>query len=340
MSTPLKALPAGFSDDLGRKVSYLRLSITDRCNFRCAYCRGDSFSHIPHQKIASYEDFLRLSQIAAHLGVEKIRVTGGEPFARPDCVKFIASLRQRLPDTRLCITTNGSLLEPHIPELARLKLGSLNISLDTFDAEAFKKITGSDSHAVILNNIDRLLQAGMSVKINAVALRGITDRQMDDFIHAAKNLGIDIRFIEFMPMGKCTKWSEGQFIPASEILRIAMEKVKLAEVPGKPAAHSGPARMYQIEGSKGRLGFITPLSQHFCSACNRLRVTSEGNLRLCLFADKEFRLLPMLRDPRIPDAAIEKAMARALLHKPLGADLLAAKMGNAVALRHMDGIGG
>lgn len=333
--------PFNLIDHLGRKITYLRLSITDRCNFHCAYCRGDNQFFIPHSKIISYEHLLRFAKITTGLGVEKIRITGGEPFMRKGCLQFIADLRSILPDTRLCITTNGSLLEPFITDLCKLNLSSLNISLDTFNKETFAKITRSDTYNVIISNIDKLISAGLRVKINAVAMTGITDVQIDDFIYAVKTMPLDIRFIEFMPMGSCTKWNNDQFLSARSLMALINQRMKLHELPRERAANSGPAKMYSIEGAMGRFGFITPLSQHFCNSCNRLRMTSEGNLRLCLFADKEYRFRGLLkRKTRFSDDAIARIIEKTLVNKPIGANLLAAKQGKAVALKQMDGIGG
>lgn len=331
---------SNLEDALGRRSRYLRLSITDRCNFHCIYCQGETHNAISHKDILRYEEFLHLAQLATTLGVEKIRVTGGEPFARLGCLSFLATLRKKLPDTRLCVTTNGSLLEPHIKELARLEIGSLNISLDTFDRQSFAQITGQDKLPTVLSNIDRLLCAGLRVKINAVAMKGVTDAQFDDFIHAARTMPLDLRFIEFMPMGKTTCWSLANFLPASALLQMARSRVRLFEQPAPPAANSGPARMFAIDGGKGRLGFISPVSQHFCNACNRLRITSEGNLRLCLFEDREYRLKPLLRNSKVSDSSLAKVLVRAIQRKPLGADLLRKKAGNAVTLAKMSGIGG
>lgn len=328
------------TDSLGRTGRYLRLSITDRCNFKCAYCHTSMQSDVSHKNVLRYEEFLRLAKIAASLGMEKIRITGGEPFARKDCTAFLSTLHKALPDIRLCVTTNGSLLEPHIKDLAKIQPGSFNISLDSFDPDTFRKITGQDQCQTVLANIDRLLCAGQRVKINAVAMRGVTDVQFDDFVHAVKSMPIDARFIEYMPMGNGTNWSPEQFLSAKELMELASRSLTLHEEPAPPAANSGPARMFSIPGARGRLGFISPLSQHFCNACNRLRITSTGRLRLCLFSDRQYRLGGLLRSQKITDATIGAVFARAMLHKPLGADLLKNKTRPAVALTNMHDIGG
>ena len=332
--------PAGFGDARGRKASYLRLSVTDRCNLRCFYCvSGKRQQFIPHERILRYEEYYRLIAIAARQGVKKARITGGEPFARLDLVKFLFGIRSRFDDLRLAITTNATLIQPHLADLARLKLASVNVSLDSFDRATFQRITASDSLGLVLANIEALLSLGVRVKLNAVALAGVTDAQLGDFIHFARNYPVDIRFIEYMPMGGNTLWHESGYIACAKLRKLASG---LAEL--KPCAEAdvlaGPARMYELAGGRGRLGFISALSDHFCAACNRLRVTSEGNLRTCLFADSEIRLAPLLRHPKVSDASIGRALAGAIFKKPLGADLLAAKSRAAVASGQMVGIGG
>ena len=299
-------------DDHGRTVRYLRLSLTDRCNLRCLYCHSNARHQcIPHEKVLRYEEMIRLVQIVRGMGVGKVRLTGGEPFARKGCDDFLLRLRQRFDDLDIRITTNGTLLEEHIPLLQRIRISAVNLSLDSFDRETFARVTGRDMLPEVLRALDAMLAAGIRVKINAVGLRGINDGQLADFVHAAMTLPVDVRFIEFMPMGSDTH--EGQ---------------------------RGPARMFALEGGKGRMGFITPLTNHFCLSCNRLRLTSDGHLRTCLFADREYPLRPLLRHPKVTDEHIARVIAQACKSKPVGADLLAARQGGAVASSKMVSIGG
>lgn len=323
-----------------RVPRYLRLSVTDRCNFSCVYC-GDAArrQYIPHERVLRYEDMARFAAIAARLGIGKIRVTGGEPFARRNCMEFLASLRAAFPGMILSLTTNGSLLEPHIRELSRLGLASVNVSLDSFDADTFTRLTGKNALRTVLANIDRLLAAGQRIKLNAVAIRGVTDAQIGDFVHAAKNMPLDIRFIEFMPLGKGTLWDDKLVLPAGELMRLAGQKAILA--PAYPEAcreYAGPARMYDLRGGKGRLGFISPLTDHFCAACNRMRLTSDGKVKLCLFGDKEYNFAAMLKDA--PDEAVARALANAWQRKPMGCEILGKLEGGAATRRQMAAIGG
>lgn len=340
--TALVSATMNLWDKYGRTAQYLRLSITDRCNFNCIYCAGQKKSFIPHTEILRYEEMLRLIRIMQTQGIKKIRITGGEPFARKGCINFLYSIRRQFPDLRLCLTTNGSLLGDWINDLKKLSLDSINISLDSFKPETFAKITGHSDADIVINNIDKLLSAGLKVKINAVAMRGITDTEIDDFIHAVSSLPADIRFIEFMPMGKDTIWNSNIFISAKALVDIIKNKGLNLKVDNNLSANnfSGPAKMYKIKNKPGRFGFISALTSHFCTVCNRLRLTSNGRLRLCLFADREYNLAPLIRNSLISDKNIACAIAEAAKRKPLGANLLENRKTAAVSNRHMDGIGG
>ena len=331
---------SSLADGRGRVVRYLRLSVTDRCNFRCLYCHSNArHSFIPHPHILRYEEMARMVGVMYGLGVRKVRLTGGEPFARKGCGDFLVMLRRRFPDIDLRVTSNGSLLAQNLEALRAARVSAVNLSLDSFDRQTFARVTGRDTLPVVLDALDSLLAAGIGVKINAVGLRTINDGQMADFVHAARTLPVDVRFIEFMPMGGDTLWSEEYFWPAEAMLAAARACTELT--PSESEAESaGPARMVSLPGGKGRLGFITPLSNHFCHACNRLRLTSDGRLRTCLFADREYALRPALRHPRLGDADLARMVQAACRHKPLGADILRARQGAAVALKSMQGIGG
>ncbi len=335
--------PAGaprLTDAYGRTVRYLRLSVTDRCNLRCLYCRSNIKTRcIPHDEILRYEELLRLALVAVGQGIEKIRLTGGEPFARKGFVDFLRMLRERLPQTDLRITTNATLIGPHIEALTRLRIGAINISLDSLRPEGFLASTGCGLLPVVRRNLDALLVAGVPVKINAVALRGINDADVRDFVDFARAHPVDVRFIEFMPMGSGTNWSETYFLPAEAVLAEARKWADLEPCASAPS-DAGPARMYRIAGGLGRIGLITPMSNHFCASCNRLRITSDGRLRTCLFADKEYRLRGILRNPRLSDAHLARVVELAGRDKPLGADILRRRGQGAVAAKHMLRIGG
>ncbi|MDR3358300.1 MAG: GTP 3',8-cyclase MoaA [Desulfovibrio sp.] len=329
------------TDAYGRVMRYLRLSITDRCNLRCRYCRNGKFGQfIPHADILRYEEMLRFVGLAAASGISKIRITGGEPFVRKDCASFLAMLRERWPALALHITTNGTLLEPHVPLLARLGVKAVNLSLDSFDRATYAAMTGRDALPSVIASMDRLLAAGLRVKINVVAVRGVNDIQVDDFVHAVRTLPVDLRFIEFMPMGSGTLWSGENFWPAAAIKEEISRRALLTPVTDNPE-NAGPARMYAVAGGKGRIGFITSMTNHFCRACNRLRLTSDGHVRTCLFTDREYNMRGLLRERRISDQRLVDTLRRVCSLKPMGADILARRVHDeAVAMRRMTSIGG
>lgn len=327
-------------DSFGRPITYLRLSVTDRCNLRCLYCQSNAKDlYIPHDNILQYEELLRLVRIVCALGVKKVRLSGGEPFVRKGCDAFLLSLRKNFPDLDLRITSNGTLLGDFIPILQKVRIGALNLSLDSFDTETLTRITGRNVLSQILTNLDALRANDIRVKINAVALKGITDKELESFIYCAKTMGIDVRFIEFMPMGRDTLWSKERFCSVGLLQKMAESLVQLRRVESRVET-DGPARMYEIVGSSGRLGFISAVTDHFCATCNRLRITSDGALRLCLFDDTEYALREKLRDSAISDQEIASFIQEACLKKKIGADILHAKRDIAVAKKVMRGIGG
>ncbi len=364
---PMQHSSPALTDYHGRIARYLRLSVTDRCNFRCSYCRNEfDDASINHSHILRYEEMLTIVGAALRMGIEKIRLTGGEPFARKGFMDFVAQIRERYPQVDLRITTNGSLIAPHVATLKNLGIKAVNISLDSFRPETFARITGKNALPTVLQAIDNLQNHDIGVKINAVAMRGITDVEMEDFAVFAQNNAVDVRFIEFMPMGSQTSWNDDTFLPATDLLAEAQKYLNLEELPPKPwqmgneqthsteqssttaspPVHAGPARMYRIKNGHGRLGIISAMSNHFCSSCNRLRVTSDGSLRTCLFADKEHDVRGILRDPNLENLEdiTEKICAlfkHAIKDKPLGEALLKARQaGHAVAQKKMVNIGG
>ncbi len=339
------------TDDLGRVARYLRLSVTDRCNLRCTYCQSDILHNfIPHENVLRYEELICVVGAAVGLGIKKIRLTGGEPFARKGFMAFLNMLHDNFPEVDLRITSNGTLIRPHIKELKELGVKGINISLDSFDEKTFEQITRKDALHEVLKTLDALLDAGMHIKINAVAMRGTTDKELEKFIDYAMQHPVDVRFIEFMPMGDDTMWNKQSFISAEELLTKASEYATLSAdathhgSDEKNQMYSGPARMYKLSSGLGRIGFITAMSDHFCSSCNRLRVTSDGCVRTCLFADKEYVLRGILRNEHFDNARkeelIREIMVKAMKLKPLGDALLKAKEATAVAKKNMVSIGG
>lgn len=327
-------------DSHGRKVSYLRLSITDRCNLRCLYCRPQSeWTFMPHEQILSFEEMAELVDVAKEAGVEKVRLTGGEPFARKDFIPFTGRLHAKYPDLDLRITTNGTLLAGRVDELREAGVSCLNISLDTLQRKKFEEITKVDAYDQVRAGIDACLAAGLRVKVNVVALKGINDDELPGFVDFAREKGVDVRFIEFMPIGYQSRWSRENYWPAEEIITEVEKLVPLEEVL-EASRNSGPARMYGISGGSGRIGVISAVSNHFCESCNRFRVTSDGKLRTCLFSDREYDVRSILRDPGHTMQNLLDLFARANAEKPLGYRLLQDREHNQVCDRAMTAIGG
>ena len=327
-------------DTHGRAVSYMRISVTDRCNLRCTYCAGEGLDFIPHPDILRYEEIMDLMAMARTLGVRKIRFTGGEPFVRKGFGDFMIDASKRFRDLDLCVTTNATLIGDEVERLAAAGIKRVNISLDTLDPEKFVRITGRDHYAVVRENIDRCLAAGMTLKINAVAMRDVNDDELPAFVEFARTHAVDLRFIEFMPVGMETGWDDARVWTADEILAQAGELAELTPVTEPGERRNGPARMFDIKGGLGRIGLISPYTNHFCATCNRLRITSDGNLRTCLFSDKVYRLRPALRHPKLGVAEVEKIIRLASKSKPIGNDLLKHMRGSGVCKTRMASIGG
>jgi len=325
-------------DDKGRNVSYLRLSVTDRCNLRCLYCEGSISPRLTHNDVLRYEELLDLMGLAENLGIGKVRLTGGEPFARKGFMEFMEAARLRFPAMDLRLTSNATLIAPYAQRLAAAGVERINISLDTLNPERFHKVTGQDLYREVRQGIDACLAAGIRVKINAVALKGVNDDELPGFLQLARENPIDIRFIEFMPMGGAS-WASEQVWSAEDILAQAKKLAELTPLE-RDGLDSGPAQMFSIAGGLGRFGLITPLSNHFCATCNRLRITSGGNLRTCLFSDRVFRLRPALRHAKLGLPFVERILRRALKAKPLGFELLAARRSGKVCTTGMSAIGG
>lgn len=313
---------APLEDTHGRVISYMRISVTDRCNLRCTYCAGEGMEFIPHPDILRYEEIMDLIAMSRNLGVQKVRFTGGEPFVRKGFADFMMAAARRFPEVDMCVTTNGTLIGDHVEGLVNAGIRRVNISLDTMDRAKYERITGRDQYLIVRENIERSLAAGMTVKVNAVAMRDVNDDEMPDFIRFAMDNALDFRFIEFMPVGLETGWDDSLVWTAADILAEAQKYADLVPVTGKGQRRRGPARMYNIKDGKGRIGLITPYTNHFCATCNRLRVTSDGNLRTCLFSDRVYRLRPALRHPLLGIEAVERIVRAAGRIKPIGHDLL------------------
>lgn len=351
MTEQEKKQPTLLTDRHGRTVRYLRISVTDRCNLCCRYCRDENVPFIEHEKILRFEEIEEVIQLAVKFGVHKLRFTGGEPFARKGFMDFLKKIHARFPQIGLKLTSNGTLLAPFLNELKELGV-SVNLSLDTLDREKFSAITGRDMLPVVLDNLHRMLDLGIPLKINAVAMRGINDEELPALAALAMDNPVDVRFIEFMPMGDETIWSKDLFWPAADILESAQRLWALEPVLPQCrctessnysiAEELGPARLWKLRApdgrrSRGSFGLITSVTQSFCRSCNRLRLTADGHLRTCLFDDREYPIREALRTEG-PEA-VGHIMVKAVSCKPVGAELLAASRGP-VAHKRMSAIGG
>jgi cyclic pyranopterin phosphate synthase len=276
------------------KVNYLRLSVTDRCNLRCVYCTyWRDWQKLPSGEILRYEELLRLTAIAAEAGIRKVRITGGEPLVRRGLVNFIEKLNCLPGIDQVCLTTNGVLLKELASALFGAGLRHLNVSLDTMKRERYRRITGCDRLPAVLSGLERAASLGFNpLKINCVVLRGLNDDEILDIARLARDHPWQVRFIELMPTVSRTWWQR-HFLPMVEV------RQKLAVLgslePAIREATAGPARIFQVPGFRGELGFISPMSQHHCGACNRLRLSSNGTLRPCLLEEKELDLKGALR---------------------------------------------
>ncbi|MFW5730695.1 MAG: GTP 3',8-cyclase MoaA [Desulfonatronovibrionaceae bacterium] len=329
-------------DNFGRAISYLRLSVTDRCNLRCFYCRPCvKTSFISHDRILTYEDMLYLLQTVAETGVTKVRLTGGEPFARKDLLYFLARIKNDMPHLDLRLTTNATLISKKIRALKDIGIKGLNISLDTLDRDKYMRITGRDFLDTVMSNIYACLEHGLRVKINVVAMKGINDDELPRFVEMALARPVDVRFIEFMPIGLKTLWNRDYFWSAGDIVQ-AINQVSSIRPLFETGQNHGPARLFEFENAAGRIGVISPLSNHFCDTCNRLRVTADGRLRTCLFSDKDYRLLPLIRSPRLGKSQLKKVLARAGRKKPKGNEIVQEQTGagKSFCSRIMSSIGG
>ncbi|HDP37163.1 MAG TPA: GTP 3',8-cyclase MoaA [Candidatus Atribacteria bacterium] len=298
-------------DNFGREISYLRVSVTDRCNYRCIYCKPEEqFEFIPHEEILRYEEIVEIIEEAVNLGVTKVRITGGEPLARKGVVDFIKKLREIKKLEDISLTTNGFFLSEYAEKLKDAGLNRVNISLDSLQEEKYKKITRGGSLEKALKGIDSALKAGLlPIKINTVLIRGINDDEVEDFVRLTLGRPLNIRFIEFMPSGEELKDNyRDKFISVLEIKESLAGKYSFRPI--NINSGNGPAKYYQIKGGQGTIGFITALSQHFCKTCNRIRLTSEGKLRPCLFSNKEVNIKQAIRNAKTDDKIIRSKIIR------------------------------
>lgn len=284
----------GLFDSWQRQINYLRISVTDHCNLNCIYCSSSSIPHLSHYDILRYEEIQRIVQVAASMGIGKVRLTGGEPLMRPGFIQLIRMLAQVEGIDDISLTSNGILLSKYAVALKEAGLKRVNISLDTLKEERFKHIAGRDKLGEVFSGIEAANHAGLEpVKINMVVMRGINDDEVLDFAQRSITEGWHVRFIEFMPFGTPVAKTI-ETVPRREIQERIQSLGKLEPYTGPTG--NGPARYYRFPGARGTIGFITPMTEHFCHSCNRLRITSDGQLRPCLLADDEVNIKEPLRN--------------------------------------------
>ena len=291
MDAPMNTL----TDPYDRRLNYLRLSLTDRCNLRCLYCMPrEGTVKLSHEDILTYEEILRLSAIAVSLGVTKIRLTGGEPLVRKGIHEFIPHLTALVGLKEVSLTTNGILLKERLDDLKAWGIKRLNISLDTLDREKYRKITGHDGLEQTLESIEAARRAGFQpVKINVVVLEGINDDELLDFAKLSLTTQYHIRFIEYMPVGVTRTTPPLRYVPNARIKDKLSQIGRLVEIPRR--SQDGPAERFRFENAPGEIGFISPLSHAFCHLCNRLRLTANGHLKPCLLSPEEEDLMGPMR---------------------------------------------
>jgi cyclic pyranopterin phosphate synthase len=298
-----------------RKINYLRISVTDRCNLRSRYCMPEEgIPLIPHEDVLRYEEILRIVRVFAKEGISKVRLTGGEPLVRKGIVHFIASL-SRIEEIRdLSLTTNGILLRKLARDLKQAGLRRVNVSLDTLRRDRFLQITRRDDYEKVWAGIVEALSAGLTpIKINMVAIRGVNDDEIEDFARLTGHLPLTVRYIEYMPSGNGDLWTESHIVTTPEIQRRLEALGRL--IPIASETWDGPAARFQLEGAIGEIGFIGAVSNHFCSECNRLRLTPDGKIRTCLFSDDEVDLREILRKGGT-DEELKQRLLEAIHSKP------------------------
>jgi cyclic pyranopterin phosphate synthase len=282
-------------DPYKRKINYLRISVTDRCNLRCRYCMPEEgIPLISHQDILTYEEILRIVRVFASQGISKVRLTGGEPLVRKGIVDFISRLSQIEEIKDLSLTTNGLLLKDLADVLKQAGLKRVNISLDSLKRERFHQITRRDEFQRVWSGIEEALKVGLSpIKINMVAIKGLNDDEIEAFARLTSDLPLTVRYIEYMPSGNGEEWKETDILTISQI-QLRLEKMgNLIPIPSD--RWDGPAKRFRFEGAHGEIGLIGAVSSHFCSDCNRLRLTPDGKIRTCLFSDDEVDLREIIR---------------------------------------------
>ncbi|MET3926139.1 GTP 3',8-cyclase MoaA [Devosia sp. 2618] len=325
-------------DRYGRHVSYLRISVTDRCDFRCVYCMAEDMTFLPKKEVLSFEEIETIASAFIARGVTRLRLTGGEPLVRRDIMALVATLGARIGHglDELTLTTNGSQLAKHAQGLADAGVKRINVSLDTLDAERFRVITRRGRIADVMAGIDAAQAVGLDIKINMVAMRGVNDDEIEPMMAWAHGRGMGLTLIEGMPLGEVGIDRVDSYLPLRELHDRLARRYTLSKLDKRTG---GPARYVHVAETGGVLGFITPMSHNFCESCNRVRLTATGQLYLCLGQDDQVNLRDALRDGGLP--ALDAALDHAMLIKPKGHDFVLDRSRTEPAVtRHMSVTGG
>lgn len=326
-------------DPFGRMVSYLRVSVTDRCDFRCVYCMSEDMTFLPKKDLLTLEELDRLCTVFVEKGVKKLRLTGGEPLVRKGIMELINSLGRHLKTgalEELTLTTNGSQLHRFADDLVAAGVKRINVSLDTLDEDKFAKITRWGRLEQVYTGLAAAKKAGLQIKINAVALKDVNEHEIETMLKWAHDEGFDITFIETMPLGEIDEDRTDQYLPLSLVRERLEENYTLESIPYKTG---GPARYYEVKETGGRLGFITPMTHNFCESCNRVRVTCTGTLFMCLGQDDAADLREPLRASE-GNELVSQAINEAISRKPKGHDFIIDRNQAPSIGRHMSTTGG
>jgi cyclic pyranopterin phosphate synthase len=329
-------------DPFERAITYLRVSVTDRCDFRCVYCMSENMTFLPKKELLTLEELDRMCSVFIAQGVEKLRITGGEPLVRKGIMTFFAAMSRHLESgalKELTLTTNGSQLRRFAGDLADCGVRRVNVSLDTLDAQKFKDITRWGRFAQVMDGIDAAVEAGLKIKINAVALKGFNDDEIHTLVEWCGENGHDLTFIEVMPMGDMGNEDRlDQYYSLKDVRRDLETRWTLTDTTERTG---GPARYVRVTETGGRIGFITPLTHNFCESCNRVRLTCTGQLYMCLGQEDEADLREQLRASPDDDAPLVAAIQNAIERKPKGHDFdYSRQTVSGQVSRHMSHTGG
>ncbi len=322
------------NDGLGRNIDYVRISVTDKCNLRCRYCMPDDIEHVDMKDILSFEEICEITGCMAHLGITHVKLTGGEPLIRRGICDLVRMIKGIKGIEQVTLTTNGVFLKDHLPGLMDAGIDAVNVSIDTLDRKRYRDITGSDELQKVIAGVNAALNAGLGIRINAVTVLGTEDA--GSLVEYARENAVDVRFIELMPIGFARDYGA---LGHDRLLRWFGEKYPGAKVCGEHG--NGPAKYYAVPGFKGRIGFISPISDRFCNDCNRIRLTTKGFLKGCLCYDTGADLMPIIRSSVNTDERYDmlcRAIEKVIKEKPAGHDFAHAE--NVSETLPMSAIGG